>query len=986
MPERPSIAGIRYSVFRNGAQVLEGKGSWNVNYVPFYAVDRHPDGRTARMLYVMPLQLKAGEGVDVRVPPDGAVHHARLRPAIPGLAAELAVDLAHRIYFAGETPNASVTLDGPDGLRVRGRLLVQQLRLADSAGGDRSWNPDDRLTEVRRLADLPVDLTLAGGKALLPVRLPNDANRCVGLTAVIEDGAAVWPKYLGCVSFVPPRDTGRYHDDGMFICSLHIDIRKDELFAHRCPVLKPEDFMAALKRFGIDWLRNPMNWGSWEPKDGQVDWSTPDAIYGAFRRNHLRVMHLVGPVPPWARASGEGLVEGNYKGGKITVDTAPAKTMLGRFGKAHEEFFRRYADVVRATNVWNEPWEGMGITGWKSTGEHYRNIVRQIRRAAKAADPAIKVVAADSPHNTLWKLVAAGAQDDIEVISTHYSPPATAYSFSMARHLKKEVWETETWLAWQGDAASVRHALHYFAVGGDRVSLFNEQMFYDVHGNPTPCTVWAAAMRYMLDGLHFTGMVHPERPPFIIMFAGEGRQVAAVTTSLQSSGKVDGPFRRQFAGDRATLRVKAAENLRVYDLLANLIDARAENGRIAVPVDDEPRYVEYRGPMAEFEAILADAACDGIRPVEITIHDITGRLDAKPKLRVILRNAYGQPLAGTVRVEADGLRLEPAEQPIALKPAAEAAFVFALAGADKPNAFPVRVLVNTDRGSAELRETVYCSVVCRGTPVVDGDAAEWEKLGAVPVAMTATDDSAAEQLQAWFPWETFTQADSSLAAQVAFASDDRFLYMMARVKDASRSLVPSMMAGKQLHQFQKAPADHMYVEVGPTPGATGDHIQLALSRIDTDPFEPLFELYPPDHPLHRFGTFIRTQYLYLIYPTDEGGADVIRARTPDFYFLHPLPYDYAWMAEHCKVKGASTKVTQLDGGYVYELALPWTELKTLPHASGDEILMSVLVQDKGPAARLQWSAGRSAARSNMTDFEPGFGGCWSNDTRWGFAK
>src|SRR5690606_6961471 len=129
-------------------------------------------------------------------------------------------------------------------------------------------------------------------------------------------------------------------------------------------------------------------------------------------------------------------------------------------------------------------------------------------------------------------------------------------------------------------------------------------------------------------------------------------------------------------------------------------------------------------------------------------------------------------------------------------------------------------------------------------------------------------------------------------AEVAFAADDRYLYMMARVRDETRRVLPSMLAGENLHVMQASPADNVYIKAGPIPGDTGDLIQLALGPVRPVHFLPREELYPPDHPLRRAGSYISTLYKYILYPTEGGGAEVLRVRTPGFYYRHPLPIDY----------------------------------------------------------------------------------------------
>jgi hypothetical protein len=834
---------------------------------------------------------------------------------------------------------------------------------------------------------LPLRANLgADGKLERTVRIPSDAHRLVGLTVVLEDGEARFAHYLGAVAVVPPRRLKGYRPDGPFISSIGINIRKGKPHAREAP-FGADALAEGYKRMGIDWVRLATHWGVWEPKEGEVDWSGVDALYDLFRRHGILVMHLVGPVPRWAQAQGEALVDVPYKNFTIKSDWAPAKSHLDRFGEAHREFYTRTKDVVRAANVWNEPWEGMGITGWKSTGDHYRAIVREIRDAVEAVDPSIKIVAADSAHNTDWKLFAAGMEDAIDAISTHYSRPDTSPAFAMKRHYGKELWETETWKAWQGDAACVRHALLYFANGGDKVSLWNGRMLFDQHGRPEPSVVWTAATRHLLDGLTFRKVVHPERPPFVLLFSGEKRHVAAVCTTLVAeTGERSGAFRQQFIGDAATMMLPEG-GYAFYDLLANPLTPQRRDGKLLLPVNVEPRYIEFRGPAEQFEERLAAADYRGLRPVNIVVHDLTQRLGQKPALRLELQNAYNTRLEATVRVETERLTLEPDTQKVTLSPAGKKTVEFTIASAaeDGANAFPLRVVAETERGTAELRDTVHESIIAQGTPIVDGDVSEWQGLGTRPVLMSESGAPSEALARAWFPWRELAESGGEFTAQLAFAHDDKNLYLMARVKDPSRDALPPMLAGKNLHQLQNPPGDHMYVQAGPIPGASGDLIQLALAGLNRDPFVPKYEIRPPDHPLHRMGAFLRANFIYMLYPTDDGGAELMRVRTPDFYYLHPLPIDYAWLAEHCKVPGARVTVRRRQQGYVYEAAIPWSELKGLPHADGARLRMNVLVQNGGMGSQLQWSAGRSAARHNTLDFEPGWGSGWSNDTQWGIV-
>jgi hypothetical protein len=208
---------------------------------------------------------------------------------------------------------------------------------------------------------------------------------------------------------------------------------------------------------------------------------------------------------------------------------------------------------------------------------------------------------------------------------------------------------------------------------------------------------------------------------------------------------------------------------------------------------------------------------------------------------------------------------------------------------------------------------------------------------------------------------------------------------MVRVRDYSRRVLPSMLAGQNLHVMQNPPGDHVYVKAGPIPGDSGDHVQLALGPVGSTHFLPDQELYPSDHPLRRAGAYLSTLYKYLIYPTDDGGAEIMRVRTPEFYYRHPLPIDYSFLREHCRVEGARVVVTRLDGGYIYEASLPWSELDEVPHDLGARILLGLIVQNDQMRNRLEWSRGRSGATITDLDFEPGWGNKWTSETEWGFV-
>jgi hypothetical protein len=989
VPERLGLAGLGLTVWVNGQEILpiaadrKATGA-NAPYEPFFLVDGVAP--RAKLTFLPPVAIPAGETkLEVRSASGRQVHSVEFHPAMPAVTANADFGRDFGVYSAGQRPQGRVSFHGPVGQRLRGRMVIQQLRLADGAPAG-FGTPEDRVTQAARVAEVPLDLALgATGTAETKVSVPDkQGHGLYGVTVVLSEGKTLWAKFLGAAAIVPRRDTSQFRPDGKFLVS--------------CGPAQTRDFThaAAYKRLGIDWVRSEIGWGAFEAKRGLFDWSLPDAFHEACRHAKLLSMNLASHAPDWARPN-EGWEQRpdprQGKKGTRLFDTSPAPAHLGDWQNAWRLYLDRYKDVHRAINVWNEPWEGHGISGWQSTGEHYRQLVRHVRQARDAVDPSIPVVAADSSDNTARKLLLAGRADDVDVLSIHYEMPVSCSSFAMARHYQKRVWDTETWLAYQGDAATIRRALYEIALGAEKVSLWTDSMLFDFgHGWPTPQAVSLAACAHVLDGLTFRKVVHPERPPFVLLFSGPDRHVAAVASHLVDDiTRIPGNFRDQFAHDRLTMELALPSGkCKVYDLLANPLKTERGRGKFEIPVDEEVRYIEFSGPVDDFEKALGRAVYRGLRPVEITLQDITAPIGAGAELAITLRNAHPFPIRGTLRVEAAGLKLGDGVKDVALEATAQKQFAFAVTGAEPgANGYPVKVIVETDQGRAELSETISVAVIGRGSPRVDGDVSEWPSTGAVPVLLTPQKQraGAGQTFDPQQPWEGFAQQAAEFAAQVAFTADARFLYMMARVKDpdAGKILLPSMLSGKDLHEYYPSPADHVYRRCGPRPPWIGPVIHLSLGPETKGKWVEQYETFPPDHPLYRFASHMATEYHYMIYPTEGGGAEVLRMRTPEFTFHHPYPVNFAWMAEHCRVAGAQAKVRMGNAEMIYEAAIPWSELRTVPHEPHDRIRLSFRVT-RGRRDTLEWSLGRSAASRSCLDWDNLNGHQeWSAETLWGLA-
>ena len=117
---------------------------------------------------------------------------------------------------------------------------------------------------------------------------------------------------------------------------------------------------------------------------------------------------------------------------------------------------------VNAVKLWNEPWEGISISGWGADMLRYRDIYRALGEArdeaAAAAGVQVLIGGCDSTANTLDKLFPDGEDTFLpwlDFVSIHYQgiDPFTTYRpwvdrlDARGRPDPVQVWDTESWVA-----------------------------------------------------------------------------------------------------------------------------------------------------------------------------------------------------------------------------------------------------------------------------------------------------------------------------------------------------------------------------------------------------------------------------------------------------------------------------------------------------------------------------------------------------------
>ena len=115
---------------------------------------------------------------------------------------------------------------------------------------------------------------------------------------------------------------------------------------------------------------------------------------------------------------------------------------------------------VNAFELWNEPWEGVSISGWGADlprfREMYARMAAGVHEARRDAKVQVLVGGACSSSNTLDKLFPDGKDTflpDLDFVSIHYQPMSALPSLVPSWVNRKigtgpvQVWDTESWVA-----------------------------------------------------------------------------------------------------------------------------------------------------------------------------------------------------------------------------------------------------------------------------------------------------------------------------------------------------------------------------------------------------------------------------------------------------------------------------------------------------------------------------------------------------------
>ncbi len=861
-------------------------------------------------------------------------------PATPW-AERLRADVFDRLYFPGQTAQLALTLTNTTdaAITINGTVAVAELSEELLPNGGVKIVPGAILKSV------PVASRTLGPNGQDTIRFDFAASRngVFGVYAQLSSGATSATRWLGNLGWAFPPHPG-FKPDSFFMGDLRStgDAGRD---------LE----IATLRKLGVKWIRGGEDVATVRPTPAVWDWSVIDPAIDRLRRNEMYMIYLGGGVAPWMR-------NGKLLAGR---DISPTPDHYGEWATYWYQLIKRHGDIIRAINVWNEPWEDFGISGWMGTGLHYRNLSRYAMQGVKLADPTVLVGGNDSHDNINDNLISDPDWPNIFDLATFHGGGNPAY-FHIQRQIGNlPLWGTEDWYTAQAPR-TVQHALIGLASGAKKVNQVVVGNFFsgnaDAGGyydpgpdpeqfSPQPNAIGFSALTHFLEDTTFLEEPHPDRLPYTTIFKGQGRYVAAmygvpVEIATYPFWQIDTPGTMRLPDPR--------RGVTAYDQFGNPYP-RAADGSYQLPFGYAPVYLEA-STLDALHAAIDGLMVQGTKPVQIKLDDLTRPLGQPQPLRVTLTNVLPQPISGTLQIHGpEGWQFASATVDLrALPPGQSREFRFELVRAtpNDTNSYPIQVTVTTPYGTAQWSEHIEAHVIARGTPALAGDVrGDMARLGVTPIHVgTATDP---------------------VSGTVGLAYDDRNLYVLAEVNDPTESYPVDQLRG----QFYATYPEGSVYTLHPQWLMYGDHLQLAInSRDNVDDY-----LYPRDSALHERYPKYETDYLFSFYRTQQGTTQVWQHRAPGTDWRHRYPFSPPTQGE---VPGATAVVTRTGDVLRYEVALPWSAVPDLRWRTDTRLAFKLADGWGGPIS----SQGRSSSKRDQSTFHPRWMEGWSADTRWGFAQ
>ena len=849
-----------------------------------------------------------------------------------------------------------------------------------------------------------------------------------------------------------------------------------------------------LKRLGIQAIRTGVGYKAttdpdyeeWYAKEGKRLMELHDAnvtvLFMAGAGAWFHPNQPLGRPRPWLDENG------------VMLDTKTDIAWLPSSDADFQKFCRRFAadygwpkGPITAFSLWNEPWEGISISGWGADmlryREIYRHMIKGVQEARAEANVDVLTGGLDSSSNAFDKLFSNKESIEeflptFDFLSVHYQGLHSSANVKLWRDRESprgrvRIWDTESWVANTDDrvaavVASNRAAGYDRAMGiyggnvaDRRLNRIKRPDGTDEEVQATGAWSTAAAIgasQHFIGERPFLKMMFTNGLPWVMMFGEESKaedgtiivvgdlgeaygpgnilyRTARGAAEMQNEerlkreidalpeGDAEGRAKLQAEIDRfeilsgATMTLTASgDDFGLFDFYGNSI--KAENGRIAVPLDGRGFFLRGNGKAGSFAKLTSaveESLVEGIEPLATVARDFTAPVESKPVLRLELTNVLNRAVSGKLTLAVAGLEVEAPETLSFAANETKMVPVQVLSGSPRAdNMYPLSLEFDAGKdGRATHSETMRVNLIARKTMKVDGDLNDWD--GALAYTVTGGSGGPSMTEAAWFPFRNFDASVESGLATGFTAYDDENFYFAAKAADSTPA--PGMPRFETIDD-----SEFFYPEVSHTvPGKNGtpadkpsealtwpegvrrfsyrkepqlpsgnfpkhDNVQIAFNVLPEAEKPWLTQL--PNLPA-KFTAYIDTDYEYALNPVAEkygGGTEVWRLRVPGMSPKHHYPRQPKSEFDG-PVKAAQLVMKREGNTRFVEAAIPWSEIPHVKEAldAGRNVKFSFRVNDDAGGGTMELSRERSVAKINPS-FRVDWVEHWANELEFGWGK
>jgi hypothetical protein len=480
---------------------------------------------------------------------------------------------------------------------------------------------------------------------------------------------------------------------------------------------------------------------------------------------------------------------------------------------------------VTALSLWNEPWEGISISGWQADMPRYREIYLKMAEAvfeARNEGADVLVGGGDSNSNAWDKFFGDGTMDMLPVfdfLSIHYQgmeSPALYPEWNNRKFHKGRVliWDTESWVGNTDDRIGLVVAANRSA-GYDRsMGIYGGYLFSGekappytdirtangVQSVPSVHSSWSAAAavgatQRLIGEREFNRLLFPNGLPWVMVFDGYNGHAddgaVVIAGDLGEAFGRDNMLFRQVKGLSTRLPVtdgkmllKAQPSFQMYDFYGNSI--APVNNQYEIPLNYQGYFLRTNGQKGSFNQLLAairEARIEGYEPVEIVAKDFTASIASHPDMELLITNILNRDIEGKLQVKIGNLTVTFPEQVAIKANETKSVKLKIVAGEANPdNTYSLEAVFDAGKdGRVTHTEAMHVNLIARKTIAADGNLDDWQ--GAAPQSVEGSTEASISLTEAaWFPFEKFDRNAEGLA-HAYLAYDDNYFYFAAKVAD-----------------------------------------------------------------------------------------------------------------------------------------------------------------------------------------------------------